>query len=195
MSKKRVYFVLLFCSLFMSLFLLTSLHMTAQESSKEPYSVTTHTIQIGGKPLSYTATVGTIPLKEDNGKLLANIFFIAYTRDGITDKSRRPLLFSFNGGPGSSSVWMHMGFLGPRRVLVDDEGFAFQPPYSLIDNEYSILDVSDVVFIDPVGTGFSRPAEGVMNAAGFGAGEGVGDFGDFIHAAKDSGEGFASADG
>jgi carboxypeptidase C (cathepsin A) len=180
MFKKRAYIVLLFCSFFMNLFLLTSPHLAAQEPSKEAFSITSHTIQIGGKPLNYTATVGTIPLKEDSGKLLANIFFISYTKDGVTDKSRRPLLFSFNGGPGSSSVWMHMGFLGPRRVVVDDEGFAFQPPYSLIDNEYSILDVSDVVFIDPVGTGLSRMAPGEDPHKFHGVMEDIESVGEFI---------------
>ncbi len=119
---------------------------------------TRHSVRIGGRELAYTATAGTYVLKEDDGKPLANFFHIAYLKEGVTDYSQRPLLFSFNGGPGTASVWLHMGVLGPRRVVADAEGFALQPPYRLVDNEYSILDVADVVFIDPVATGFSRMA-------------------------------------
>jgi hypothetical protein len=96
----------------------------------------------------------------DGEKPRASIFFIAYTRDGVDDPASRPLTFSFNGGPGSSSVWLHLGVLGPRRVLLDYEGFALRPPYQLVDNEASLLDVTDLVFIDPVSTGFSRPVPG-----------------------------------
>ncbi len=123
-------------------------------------SVTQHTIRVGGRMLNYTATAAVMPMKEDSGKLLANMFYIAYTLNGVTDRTRRPLLFSFNGGPGSSSVWMHMGFLGPRKAVFDEEGRALQPPYKLEDNENSILDEADIVFIDPIATGYSRMAPG-----------------------------------
>ena len=131
-----------------------------QHPPEETNSVTKHRIQIDGKTINYTVTAGTYLLKEDNGKPMATIFHMAYIKDGVTDRSRRPLLFSFNGGPGTASVWLHLGVLGPRRVVYDDEGFALQPPYRLQDNEYSILDEADVVFIDPVATGFSRMVPG-----------------------------------
>ncbi len=123
-------------------------------------SVTQHTIKVGGKVLNYTATAAVMPMKDENGKLLANMFYIAYTLNGVPDRTKRPLLFSFNGGPGSASVWLHMGFLGPRKVVYSDEGWALQPPYKLEDNEYSILDEADIVFIDPIATGYSRMAPG-----------------------------------
>ncbi|MGB6363961.1 MAG: peptidase S10 [Thermoanaerobaculia bacterium] len=121
-------------------------------------SETSHQITIDGQVVAYTATAGTLVLKEEDGTAKASVFFIAYTRDGEKDPSRRPLTFSFNGGPGSSSVWLHLGTLGPRRVLMDDEGWPLPPPYRLVDNDQSILDVTDLVFIDPVTTGYSRPA-------------------------------------
>jgi len=88
------------------------------------------------------------------------MFYVAYTRDGVSDLSTRPLLFSFNGGPGTASVWMHLGYTGPRRVVYDDDGFAPMPPGTLEDNPHSVLDVADIVYIDPVATGFSRMSEG-----------------------------------
>lgn len=120
------------------------------------HSVTKHSVTIGGTVVNYTVTTGTMPLMDSNGEKDAYIFYIAYTKDGVSDKALRPLMFSFNGGPGSSSVWMHMGFLGPRKVLYNTDGFMLQPPYDLVDNENSILDVTDLVFIDPVATGYSR---------------------------------------
>ena len=178
--KKKVIWILLFFVSSIVYSISTPSHLVAQEPSHEALSITKHSIQIDGKPLNYTATAGTIQLKEDSGKLLANIFFIAYTKDGVTDISRRPLLFSFNGGPGSSSVWLHLGALGPRRVLYDDEGIAFQPPYRLVDNEYSILDAADVVFIDPVGTGYSRMAPGEDPNKYHGTMEDIESVGEFI---------------
>ena len=118
-----------------------------------------HAITLNGALLDYTATAGLMPLKDAEGKTMADIFYIAYTKDGVADRSKRPLTFSFNGGPGSSSVWMHMGLLGPKRVKLQDNGFAVPPPYELVDNESSLLDETDLVFIDPVGTGYSRPAK------------------------------------
>ncbi len=120
---------------------------------------TQHTITLEGKPLDYTAVAGTLSLKDAEGKPTAGIFYIAYTKKGVTDPATRPLTFSFNGGPGSSSVWMHMGLLGPKRVKLRDDGFAVPPPYQYVDNEFSLLDQTDLVFIDPVGTGYSRAAK------------------------------------
>lgn len=129
---------------------------------------TRHGIFIDGQEIKYTVTTGTIVLKEEEEKeeksegekAKASVFFIAYTREGVTDVAARPLTFSFNGGPGSSSVWLHLGVLGPRRVAAEKEGNPIPPPYGLVDNEHSILDMTDLVFIDPVSTGFSRAIPG-----------------------------------
>jgi len=115
-----------------------------------------HTVVIDGQEIAYTATAGTLILKDEEDKPKASLFYVAYTRDGVEDVTKRPLTFSFNGGPGSSSVWLHMGVVGPRRVLMSPEGDALSPPYTLVNNEYSLLDVTDLVFIDPVSTGYSR---------------------------------------
>ncbi|MCB8948923.1 MAG: peptidase S10 [Ardenticatenaceae bacterium] len=129
---------------------------------------TQHMVTINGRKINYTVTTGTIVLKEetekegkaDGHKPKAEIFFVAYTRDGIKDQKKRPITFSFNGGPGSSSVWLHLGVLGPRRIVTDEEGNLLPPPYELVENEFSILDNTDLVFIDPVSTGYSRAVEG-----------------------------------
>jgi len=147
--------------LFLSIFIIVySTDLLSQEGLKETKSVTVHTIKIDGKPINYTATAGTYLLKDENGKPLADFFYIAYTKNDVTDISRRALLFSFNGGPGAASIWLHLGALGPRRVLFDDQGFALQPPYHLQDNEYSLLDITDIVFVDPIATGYSRMLPG-----------------------------------
>ncbi len=117
---------------------------------------TSHRVTVGGRAVEYTARAGTIVLREEDGTPKAELFYIAYTRDGVTDPGERPLTFSFNGGPGSSSVWLHLGALGPRRVAMDEEGYPLPPPYRLVDNEHSLLDATDLVFIDPVTTGYSR---------------------------------------
>jgi carboxypeptidase C (cathepsin A) len=127
-----------------------------KDSKKERKSVTKHSLTLKGAKLDYRATAGLMPLKDAEGKTTASIFFIAYTKDGVTDLTKRAVTFSFNGGPGSSSVWMHMGLLGPKRVKLQENGFAVPPPYELVDNESSLLDETDLVFIDPVGTGYSR---------------------------------------
>ena len=121
--------------------------------------VTQHSVRIGDETVSYTAEAGTLPIRE-GGKTMARMFYIAYTRNGIQDLGSRPLVFSFNGGPGTASVWMHMGYTGPRRVVYDDEGFQLMPPGTLEDNPHSILDVADIVYIDPIATGFSRMMPG-----------------------------------
>jgi carboxypeptidase C (cathepsin A) len=140
---------------------------TAHENAAEPpapplvetTSVTKHSIQISGKALAYTATAGTLILKKDN-KPWASMFYVAYTLDGVAEPSKRPITFAFNGGPGSSSVWLHLGALGPKRVLMGPEGEQPKPPYRMVDNEDTALQFTDLVFIDPVTTGFSRAAPG-----------------------------------
>ncbi len=127
----------------------------------ERFSATKHSITINGKTIPYTATAGTLVLKNDQDRPTASIFFVAYTRDDQQDKTKWPVTFTFNGGPGSSSVWLHMGALGPRRVaMANAEGEQPAPPFHLVDNEDTGLTVTDLVFIDPVTTGFSRPAPG-----------------------------------
>src|SRR5271157_2044996 len=117
--------------------------------------VTHHEIHIGGRVLHYTATAGYMPIRNEEGtEVEANIFFVAYTLDNPTAK--RPLMFSFNGGPGSASIWLHLGAIGPRRVKMLPDGGMPQPPFELVDNEDTWLDQTDLVFIDPVGTGYSR---------------------------------------
>ena len=150
---------------------------------------THHSITIAGKKIDYTVATGTLILKEETSdrdkesekvKPKAAFFFVAYTRDGIEDKTRRPITFAFNGGPGSSSVWLHLGIVGPRRVHMTEEGFMPQPPFKLVDNEYSLLDISDLVFIDPVSTGYSRPAEGQKAREFHGFQKDIESVGDFI---------------
>jgi len=119
-------------------------------------SVTQHRLSLGGKAIDYTATAGTLIVRDDDDKPIASIGYIAYTRRDGKSGAVRPVTFAFNGGPGSSSLWLHMGVLGPRRVLVSDPTPTPAAPYRTADNEYSLLDVSDVVMIDPVGTGLSH---------------------------------------
>ena len=111
---------------------------------------------INGKKISYTTTASVLPVWDDDGKVIAGVFYTYFERNDIADKSGRPLVFSFNGGPGTPSVWMMLGYTGPRLLNVDDEGYPVQP-YGLKDNPNSILDVADIVYVDPVNTGFSRP--------------------------------------
>jgi carboxypeptidase C (cathepsin A) len=120
---------------------------------------THHELELEGRSLSYTATAGVIPLKDEKGETEAEMFFMAYTLDGVENPADRPLTFAFNGGPGSASIWLHMGALGPKRVVMEDEGWMPAPPYHLEANESTWLDFTDLVFIDPVGTGFSRAAD------------------------------------
>lgn len=150
------------------------------EIGPERQSVTQHSINLGGRELRYTVTAGTAILKEEDGTPKASIFYIAYTLDGVKDPATRPLTFSFNGGPGSSSVWLHLGVLGPRRVQMDDEGHELPPPYKLVDNEASVLDLTDLVFIDPVSTGYSRPVPGEEAGQFHGLENDISSVGDFI---------------
>ena len=122
-------------------------------------SVTRHTVFVGGRELHYTVTAGQLPVQNDAGETEARIFFIAYTLDKPASSPRRPLLFAFNGGPGAASVWLHLGAAGPRRVQMLDDGRMPPPPFRLVDNEDTWLDQTDLVFVDPVGTGYSRAAK------------------------------------
>lgn len=153
-----------FTFLFMCICLNNSEGQAGKEESKkmtvpDTPTITQHQITIGGKAIDYTARTGYLTLETENGDDQAHIFYIAYTKNNVSDPRKRPITFSFNGGPGSSSVWLHLGVLGPRRVLMTDEGESLPPPYELVDNDYSWLDLTDMVFIDPVTTGLSRAAD------------------------------------
>ena len=133
---------------------------------KETIVTTKHSIEIAGRTVSYEAMAGKLPIKDDALKSKAEMFFIAYTRTGISEVGKRPVTFCFNGGPGSSSVWLHLGMLGPKRIRFPDNATPLRAPYTLEENSLSLLDVTDLVFIDPVSTGYSRPAEGDFVAGG-----------------------------
>jgi carboxypeptidase C (cathepsin A) len=128
----------------------------AAETPKAEQSVTQHSVVIGGKTINYNATAGTLILRNAKDEPTAAVGYIAYTLRDAGDLSRRPLTFAYNGGPGSSSIWLHMGALGPRRIVTSDAGPTPPPPYRVVDNAYSILDKTDLVMIDPVGTGLSH---------------------------------------
>ncbi|MEO0438394.1 MAG: carboxypeptidase [Pseudomonadota bacterium] len=113
-------------------------------------------VQIEGKNIDYTATAGTLEMKDDEGKPVAHFGYTAYVRAGANG-AERPIMFAYNGGPGSASMWLHMGILGPQRTVVNDTEFTTEGPFRRVNNEFSVLDKADLVMIDPVGTGFSRP--------------------------------------
>jgi carboxypeptidase C (cathepsin A) len=131
------------------------------DMTEVPPAVTHHQITIDGKLLKYTATTGRFPIKRGDGKIEAEMFYVAYTVDG-QDPAKRPLTFAFNGGPGSASIWLHMGALGPRKVVLQNDGFMPPAPYKIQDNQYTMLDRSDLVLIDAINTGFSRAADPEM---------------------------------
>ena len=166
-----------------------------EEKKSEPQDQiieTRHSITLDGQEIKYTVRCGTIVLKEEaekkgdqageseGEKPRASVFFISYTREEVADPSKRPITFSFNGGPGSSSVWLHLGLLGPRRVVMTEIGDLPPPPYHLTDNEYSFLDQTDLVFIDPVSTGYSRAVVGEKAKAFHGFKKDIESVGDFI---------------
>jgi carboxypeptidase C (cathepsin A) len=131
------------------------------DMTEVPPVVTHHQITVDGKLLKYTATAGRLPIKRGDGKIEAEMFYVAYTLDG-QDAAKRPLTFAYNGGPGSASIWLHMGALGPRRVVLQQDGFMPPAPYHIEDNPYTLLDRSDLVLIDAINTGFSRAENAEM---------------------------------
>ncbi len=146
----------------------------------ESASITNHTLNINGKTLSYTATAGYMPIKDSDGKTIAQIFYISYVKDSEQDVTQRPITFAFNGGPGSSSIWLHIGALGPKRVVLPDNGTEISRTYELVDNQYTWLDFTDLVFVDPVGTGYSRAAQGVNTQRFYNMNEDVKTMGEFV---------------
>ncbi len=146
----------------------------------EKLAVTHHALQVKGRTISYSATAGCIPLKDEEGKLKAEMFFIAYVKEGVADQSSRPLTFAYNGGPGASSTWLHLAAMGPKMVVLTETGKAPAPPYEFTSNEYTWLSFTDLVFIDPVGTGYSRPGPGVKLKEFFGVKADIQWVGEFI---------------
>ena len=144
-----------------------------------PPVVTHHQVTLDGKLLKYTATTGRLPIKRGDGKIEAEMFFVAYTLDG-QDAGKRPLTFAFNGGPGSATIWLHMGALGPRRVVMQPDGFMPPAPYHIADNPHTLLDKSDVVFVDAMSTGFSRAANAELSKKFLGVKGDIEAFSEFI---------------
>ncbi len=141
-----------------TLFLMMLTLSWAQETRQidvESSSVTNNEVTINGKRVPYKATAGTMPVWDEDGKPMASLFYTYYERTDVNDKTTRPLVVSFNGGPGSASIWMHLAYTGPYKLNIDDEGYPLQP-YGYSENPHSILDVADIVFVDPVNTGYSR---------------------------------------
>jgi carboxypeptidase C (cathepsin A) len=148
--------------------------------AEEKSSQTSHTVRLDGREIKYTATAGTLPIRGDDGKVQARMFFVAYTKDG-EDAKTRPLSFLYNGGPGSATIWLHMGSFAPKHVRMGNDGFQPAPPYQLVDNENSLIDATDMVFVDAVSTGYSRTVEGVNPAQFHGQQGDLRAFGDFLN--------------
>ncbi len=133
-------------------------HMHSEHQRKIPIDTaitTQHSVTINGQPIDYTATTGMQPAWDEEGQPIATLQYTYYTRNNVKDRAARPLLISFNGGPGSASVWMHLAYTGPRALKIDDEGYPVQP-YGVQDNPFSVLDVTDIVYVNPANTGYSR---------------------------------------
>ncbi|MFT4155536.1 S10 family peptidase [Parafilimonas sp.] len=197
MRKKIVpcLFALLLCANVQTLFAqnpterkITTIQITDKDSlmynktdSVPPPVITHHKITLDGKTFAYTATTGYLSMKNEEDKVMAKIFYVAYTRDDANNDEKRPVTFVFNGGPGSAAIWLHMGGFSPVRVnFADDKGTATGPPYSYGDNPYSWIGFTDLVYIDPVSTGYSRAAKGVDAKLFHGYTEDVQSVGDFI---------------
>lgn len=155
---------------------------TAVSPVEAPKTVTKQaSVLIDGNKIPYKATAGKIQLKGDDGKARASIFHVSYEREDVTDRSNRPVLFAFNGGPGSSAVWLHIGVLGPKIVnLMGDGTTAPPPPLQLADNPLSMLDACDLVFVDPVSTGYSRTENEVKPDDFHGLNQDIESLGDFV---------------
>src|SRR3984893_259502 len=147
--------------------------------SEVPPVLTHHQLTLDGKPLKYTATAGRLPIKRGDGKIEAEMFFVAYTLDG-QDAGKRPLTFAFNGGPGSATIWLHMGALGPKRVVLEPDGFMPPAPYRIAENPHTLLDKSDLVLVDAIGTGFSRAANADLSKKFWGVKGDIEGFSEFI---------------
>ena len=152
----------------------------AAREKEEPPVVTRHELRVAGRALRYSVTTGMMPLKNEAGETEASIFYMAYVAERAGGPEKRPLTFSFNGGPGSSSVWLHLGAIGPKRVRMLEEGAMPAPPFELVDNDATWLDLTDLVFIDPVGTGYSRPKKPELGKKFWGVEGDIQSVGEFI---------------
>lgn len=149
------------------------------DATHQPVFVT-NSVTIAGTNVSYVAETGMLPVLKADGTSRASVFYVAYTRRGPTNTAARPVTFCFNGGPGSASLWLHLGAFGPRRAKMNPDGSQPAPPFALVNNEFSVLDASDLVFIDPVATGFSRAAKDEKPAEFFGDAGDLDSVGEFI---------------
>lgn len=163
-----------------AVFLFMPLFSNEPVPPKEEAVATSHHLNLNGVEIKYTATAGTLLLHDDKGNAKASIFYVSYIQDREEGAKPRPLTFCFNGGPGAASVWLHMGMLGPKRVeLLQDAQFN-PPPYRILDNAYSLLDTTDLVFIDPVSTGYSKATPGEDPKQFYGYEEDIKAVGEFI---------------
>ena len=142
-------------------------------------SVTKHSVVIGGKTINYTATAGALILMNEKDEPVALFGYTAYTKEDDTN-NKRPVTFSYNGGPGSSSYWLHIGVIGPKKIIVNDPEYNPPPPYKFEDNTNSILDVTDIVMIDPVGTGLSHAVGKAKNKDFWGVDQDIKSISNFI---------------
>lgn len=157
---KRFTFLFRICCLLCVFLFAQKSHAQDLHFNADTAVITHHEVTIKGQRVKFKATTGTQPVWDKNGKARAGIFYTYYERTDVDDNKKRPLFFSFNGGPGAGALWMRLGYTGPHRVLIDEEGHPVQP-YGIEENPYSILDVADIVFIEPVNTGYSRAVNGV----------------------------------
>ena len=140
-----------------------------------------HTFKLRGQTIKYKTIAGETYLRDEKDEPTASIFSVAYLRDGVSDPTTRPVTFVFNGGPGSASLWLHMGAFGPKQVITPSDARGVgAPPYTIQDNQNSLLDVSDLVFIDPVGTGYSRPLGDTEGKEFYGVNEDAESIAEFI---------------
>lgn len=155
---------------------------TTDDNDIDNTVTTNDTVTIKGNSIPYTATTGYMNIMDDNDKgiIIAKMFYVSYVRSDVSSNKKRPITFAFNGGPGSSSIWLHMGGLGPKRVVLSKKGDMMKPPGTMIDNEYSWLNFTDLVFIDPISTGYSRPAKDEKKEQFHGIDEDVASVGKFI---------------
>ncbi|MEM9340381.1 MAG: carboxypeptidase [Bacteroidota bacterium] len=152
---KRVYIVVFSCLVLFTVAQEKMATKNGRSIGADETVATNHTVTIKGKPVPYRATTGTQPVWDEAGEAIAAVHFTYYERSDVKNRATRPILISFNGGPGSGSVWMHLAYTGPKILRVDDEGYPVQP-YGVKDNPNSVLDVADIVFVNPVNTGYSR---------------------------------------
>ena len=154
--------------------------VVAEEEIRDGRWESTHSIEVGGETVDYDAVVASTTLVNDEGEDAAELFYTAYFRTNGAPSGERPLIFSYNGGPGSASFWLHMGIMGPRRVVTPEVGPQGAPPYPLEDNEFTLLDMADIVMVDPIGTGFSHTLEGAEGSDYWGIDEDARSLAQFI---------------